>query len=128
MVGIDRSPTMIARAEAANAGAIRRGLAQFVTSGLLETDLAGQAFDIAFAINVNAFWVDGRREMQQLRSLIAPEGRIHLVYEAPTAARHDAMIATISVHFASARLASPSIIDDRQSEKPFLALSSARLE
>jgi len=54
----------------------------------------GAPFDKVFAVNVNLFWAkDASREIERLEGLVAPGGRLWLVYEAPDPARMGAELA-----------------------------------
>lgn len=84
VVGIDRSGTAVARAARRNEAAVADG-----RLALEEVELAGFGdasgpFDAAFAINVNCFWTgDAAAELDVLRRLLAPEGRLLLAWDAP---------------------------------------------
>jgi protein-L-isoaspartate O-methyltransferase len=87
ILAIDRSATMIAAARRRNQNYIREGKATFVTMALADMTFGSQRFDKVFAINVNLFWRDAARELAIIRSILAPRGRLHLVFEPPTAAQ-----------------------------------------
>lgn len=54
---------------------------------LADMTFGSQRFDKVFAINVNLFWRDAARELAIIRSILAPHGRLHLIFEPPTAAQ-----------------------------------------
>ncbi len=59
----------------------------FATMALADMTLGSQRFDKVFAINVNLFWRDPARGLAIIRSILAPRGRLHLVFEPPTGAQ-----------------------------------------
>ena len=87
ILAIDRSATMIAAARRRNRDHVRDGKAAFATMALADMSFGSQRFDKVFAINVNLFWRDAARELAIIRSILAPRGRLHLVFEPPTAAQ-----------------------------------------
>ncbi|WP_296344697.1 class I SAM-dependent methyltransferase [Reyranella sp.] len=87
ILAIDRSATMIAAARRRNQNHERDGKATFATMALADMPVGQQRFDKVFAINVNLFWRDAAREVAIIRSVLAPRGRLHLVFEPPTAAQ-----------------------------------------
>lgn len=90
LAGVDRSATAVAAAEERG-----RALVEASRLQLVRAELAGVAaerfeaapFDVVFAVNVNAFWLEPRAELAAARSLLAPEGRLLLFYEPPSAAQ-----------------------------------------
>jgi SAM-dependent methyltransferase len=86
IVAIDRSATAIARAARRNAACMAAGRAALYTVALEDlrpADLAGagRGFDTVFAMNVNLFWVRSpARELELIRSLLRPGGRLALFY------------------------------------------------
>jgi SAM-dependent methyltransferase len=87
IVGIDRSATAITRAARRNAAAVASGLAALQETELASFAAPAGAFDAAFAINVNCFWTGpAERELAVLRRVLAPGGRLHLVFDAPPGA------------------------------------------
>jgi SAM-dependent methyltransferase len=86
IVAIDRSATAIARATRRNADCVAAGRAVLRTVALEDVgpaDLAGagRGFDTVFAMNVNLFWVRSpARELELIRSLLRPGGRLALFY------------------------------------------------
>src|SRR5687768_6912884 len=83
LVAIDRSATAISRAQARNGDRVT----------FEQTDLAGlqghdQAFDQAFAVNVNVFWTGpADAECTTLARVLRPGGTLLLVYEGPGGTR-----------------------------------------
>lgn len=102
ITAIDRSATAIARARERNRAAIDDGTAAFRAMSLedvssaadllnasLEDDRSAESsFDVAFAINVNLFWVrPAHADVDRLVRLLRPLGRLHLIWEPPDAGR-----------------------------------------
>jgi SAM-dependent methyltransferase len=89
LVAIDRSVTATSAAlgRPENRARLAVGKLEIVTAAL--ADLAGHeaVFDIVFAINVNVFWLDPKHEMQVIRRVLKPGGRLALFYEPPTLGR-----------------------------------------
>lgn len=92
IAAIDRSAMAIARATALNAHAIKAKRASFHVVDLVNAAFPDASFDMAFAINVNLFWTGGDREIAILRRALAPNGRLLLVYEPPSAAQSQSII------------------------------------
>lgn len=85
ILAIDRSATMIAAARRRNHDHERDGKATFATMALADMTFGSRRFDKVFAINVNLFWRDAARELAIIRNVLAPRGRLHLIFEPPTA-------------------------------------------
>ena len=54
---------------------------------LRDANFAEAPFDKIFAVNVNAFWLDGAQECAVLRRILHPAGRLVIAYEAPSRAQ-----------------------------------------
>lgn len=89
ILAIDRSATAIVAARRRNRDHVQAGTARFETMALADMAVGATRFDKIFAINVNLFWRDASRELEIVRRLLVPGGRLHLVYEPPTAAQLD---------------------------------------
>lgn len=89
LVAIDRSDVAVAAtaAHADNRVHIANSSLTVIASPLAELTGFDAAFDLAFAINVNLFWLDAAREMPVLRRVLRPDGRLALFYEPPTPQR-----------------------------------------
>lgn len=101
VLAIDRSAKMIKAAEQRNAEHIAAGKASFQTVSLHEADFGDARFDKIFAIHVGVF-LRGKptREMEIIRRILAPGGRLYLPNQPlnasevePTARRLTAMLA-----------------------------------
>ncbi|PPK98461.1 methyltransferase family protein [Kineococcus xinjiangensis] len=86
LTGLDRSATAVAAAEARNAPHVAAGRARFVRAALGSADPASLGtFNAVLAVNVNLFWTDpAATELDLLRRLLVPGGRLLLVYEPPS--------------------------------------------
>lgn len=92
IVAIDRSATMVRMARERNAEHVAAGRAAFQAVALDQADLPAGAFDKAFAINVNLFWVRSAiRDLEVVRRALTPDGRLFLFYEPPTPSRASAV-------------------------------------
>lgn len=90
IVGVDRSPTAIARASKRHAAHIDSGRASLVHAGLetlrpeqvgVDPGLVGSGFDKVFAVNVNLFWTKRpTAELDLIRQLLRPNGALYLFY------------------------------------------------
>ncbi|HLT12148.1 MAG TPA: methyltransferase [Micromonosporaceae bacterium] len=100
ITAIDRSATAIARARERNRAAIDHGTAAFRTVSFEAVSSAADVssledgrhiepgFDVAFAINVNLFWVrPAHADVDRLVRLLRPKGRLHLIWEPPNPGR-----------------------------------------
>lgn len=86
LTALDRSAVAIAAAGERNREHVRAGRATFLQAALADAVLDGP-FDRVFAVNVNVFWLGPRRELEVIRSALAPDGRLYLFYEPPSAAQ-----------------------------------------
>lgn len=93
IVGIDRSIAQVERARQRLEGLEpgQRPQVEHVTLSEASRWWAAAPFEKAIAVNVNAFWVNPRHAIPQLRALLAPGGRAYLVYEPPSRARAQAL-------------------------------------
>ncbi|WP_394829380.1 class I SAM-dependent methyltransferase [Pendulispora albinea] len=86
ITAMDRSATAIAAAIALNAAAVAAGRAEFRAVTLAEADFARATFDKVLAVNVNLFWTRAPdKELELLRSWLAPGGELFLCWEFPSA-------------------------------------------
>lgn len=92
ILAIDRSATAIAAARCRNAAAVRASKAAFTTVALADLAVGLERFDKIFAVNVNLFWQGAADELVVIRRLLASRGRLHLVFEPPTAAQVDRIV------------------------------------
>jgi cyclopropane fatty-acyl-phospholipid synthase-like methyltransferase len=103
VVALDRSPKMIAAAEARNARFVQSGLASFRTESLHEADFGEERFDRVFAIHVGVFErKQPRRELEVIRGCLGEGGRLLLCYqplrEGAAAATADRLRTVLAAH------------------------------
>ncbi|SNR72809.1 class I SAM-dependent methyltransferase [Blastococcus mobilis] len=75
VVGVDRSPTMIATAARRNRQAIEAGRVRLTTATLIEADLGPRKFDLVVSFDVRAFWTPPAAEWDVVDRVLAPGGR-----------------------------------------------------
>ncbi|MFI7604573.1 class I SAM-dependent methyltransferase [Micromonospora sp. NPDC049366] len=87
IVAIDRSATMVRLAAERNASHVESGRAEIRQAGFESVDLPTRSFTKIFAVNVNLFWVGAAAEqIDRMRELLVPGGRLYVFGERPTAA------------------------------------------
>lgn len=103
-VGIDRSATAVAAARERNAQHVDAGRAAFAQQALDEVEPGALgAFDRVLAVNVNLFWTrDPQRELALVSELLAPGGRLVLVFDPPDPGRADQLEQALLQHLTSA--------------------------
>lgn len=83
VTGVDRSATAVGRALARNAEHVRDGRLTLHHGSLADVGLDGP-FDRVLAVDVNVFWTTPAvAEVRRLRELLAPDGRVVLVFDVP---------------------------------------------
>ena len=80
---VDRSPKMIAAAEARNAGHVAAGRAEFLVRALESLDLGERRFDVIFAARVGLFHREPERARALAQRWLAPGGRLVTEYDSP---------------------------------------------
>lgn len=89
IVGVDRSPTAIARAAKRHAALIKCGKVHLLHAGLEQLDRArvlaeigpARGFDKVVAVNVNLFWTKRpTAELALIRQVLAPDGTLFMFY------------------------------------------------
>lgn len=83
IAAIDRSATAIEAAGVRNESWIEAGKAVFHEASIEAFDRGPH--DVVFAVNVNVFWLKAGPALASVRRLLAGDGRLVLVYEAPSA-------------------------------------------
>jgi SAM-dependent methyltransferase len=76
VIGVDRSPAMIAAAARRNRQAIEAGRVSLRAATLTEADLGGHRFDVVVSFNVRAFWTAPAVEWDVVDRVLAPGGRV----------------------------------------------------
>lgn len=83
-IGIDRSATAIERARRRLAHHVEAGRLDLREVALADLEVDPGSVDVAFAVNVNAFWTGAAAaESDALARALAPGGTATLVYEGP---------------------------------------------
>ena len=85
IAAIDRSATAIEAAGVRNESWIEAGKAVLHEASIETFGHRAQALDVIFAVNVNVFWLKAGPALASVRRLLAGDGRLVLVYEAPSA-------------------------------------------
>jgi SAM-dependent methyltransferase len=102
-VGVDRSATAIRAAIERNAEHVAAGTARFQQAALEDLDAAAADVDVAFAVNVNLFWLrPAAKELATLRGALRPGGRLHLVFDPPHPSRADQLEEALVAHLSQA--------------------------
>ena len=82
IVGVDRSPKMIAAATERNGAWVNAGKAEFVQGELETLDLGDRRFDVVFASRVG-LTSRAERGRELLARWLEADGRLHVFYDAP---------------------------------------------
>ena len=80
VVGVDRSPAMIAAASRRNRAAVDEGRVRLLPAALTDAALDGALFDAVVSFNVRAFWTPPAPEWEAVRSALAPRGRVFVAW------------------------------------------------
>ncbi|MEV4813290.1 class I SAM-dependent methyltransferase [Micromonospora avicenniae] len=110
IVAIDRSATMARLAAQRNEIHISSGRAEIRRAELESVDFPPGHFTKIFAVNVSLFWLGSATpQMDHLRSLLAPGGRLYVFGERPTSANVSATERLLATHgFATTTSIAPS--------------------
>lgn len=93
LIAIDRSDKQIATARERYQPVIEAGKLEFHTAALHEATF--DPFDKIFAVNVNVFWLQPQRELEQLKKILKPEGQLYLFYQPPDASQAHELAAKV---------------------------------
>ncbi len=80
VVGVDRSPTMVAAATKRNLTAVDEGRVRLQAATLGDADLDGQEFDVVVSFNVRAFWTPPAPEWDVVARVLSPRGRVLVAF------------------------------------------------
>lgn len=112
LIGLDRSATAIAAAQARNQATVAAGTARFLTTPLADVDpgqLGPGRFDKVLAVNVNLFWTGpARHELRLIADLLRPAGILCLCYDPPDRGRLAQLESRLTAHLGSAGFACDS--------------------
>jgi cyclopropane fatty-acyl-phospholipid synthase-like methyltransferase len=116
ITAIDRSATAIAAATRRNTSAVEAGKVVLRRAALADLDTQGEPFDRIFAVNVNLFWTGpAAAELERIRALLKPGGRLFLFYELPDASRAHIVAERAGASLAAAGFAVDRVDGDGQS-------------
>ncbi len=101
VTAIDRSSKMVAAALRRNAGHIAAGKVTIIKAALAAAELGGAKFDKIFAFNVNVFWMEPRRELAAIRTLLRPNGTLYLFFDPPSPAQAAPTVAKLETRLAA---------------------------
>jgi ubiquinone/menaquinone biosynthesis C-methylase UbiE len=84
LTAIDRSAKMIEAAGRRNAAYVEAGKAEFIVASVEDVDLRDRRFDVVFAVRIALFDREPERAYALVEPWLAPAGRAHAPYDAPT--------------------------------------------
>lgn len=87
---IDRSDIMIDTARRKNQAHVDSGKVILQTGSLDEVDFGQSRFNKIFAVNVNLFHEQPAKELNLIKNLLLPEGRLYLFHQPPLVAKTQA--------------------------------------
>ena len=79
VVGIDRSPVMVAQARRRNRSAVREGRVMLHVAPIEALPELGAPFDKALAVNTIGFWTDAVAGLATIRQRLRPSGTVAVV-------------------------------------------------
>ena len=83
ITGIDRSATLITKAETTYAGLISEQKAIFQKAAFLEFNSLTKRYQKIVAFNVPFFWKDASNEIALIKKLLLPGGKLFVFHQAP---------------------------------------------
>ena len=83
LTAIDRSATMIQKAEKRNSRYVSQGLITCINTSFADAALPQHHFDKVVAFNVSLFWKKPSEELKILRDILSPSGKLYLFHQAP---------------------------------------------
>jgi SAM-dependent methyltransferase len=87
IVAIDRSYDMVDLARQRNQALLKSGRAEIHAVSLDRADFGGARFDLVFAINVGLFEQQADRGLDLIKTVLAPEGRLVVIFQPPNSAK-----------------------------------------
>ncbi|MGY1636221.1 class I SAM-dependent methyltransferase [Geodermatophilus sp. SYSU D00742] len=86
VLGLDRSPAMVAAAARRNRAAVEAGRVRLQAAQLLDADLGSGPFDVVVSFDVRAFWDAGApRTWDVVDRVLACDGRVVVAFSLMTA-------------------------------------------
>jgi SAM-dependent methyltransferase len=83
LIAIDRSASMIEKAIKRNHRFVESGKVRFIGADFLEAALPAAAVDTIVAFNVGFFGKESPEELEQIRALLKPSGKLFVFLQAP---------------------------------------------
>jgi SAM-dependent methyltransferase len=83
LTAIDRSAAQIDKALAGNIEQFASGKATISHEDLLDAKQPSASFDKIFLFNINAFWMDPKAELAEIKRLLKRNGRFYLFHQPP---------------------------------------------
>ena len=83
LYAIDKSPLRLLKARKRNRRFIDQGIVYLEETGFIKADLPLSFFHRILAFNVNVFFQEPRQELAKIKTLLHPEGKLFLFYQAP---------------------------------------------
>lgn len=87
IVAIDRSYDMVELARQRNQGLLKSGHAELRAVSLDRADFGDERFDLVFAINVGLFEQRADRDLEVIRAVLVPGGRLVVIYQPPNSSK-----------------------------------------
>ena len=122
LTAVDRSAAAIEAARERNSDYEAAGKVTFIKTALADLDRSTGSFDKAFAINVNLFWIDPRRELPIVRDVLTPGGRLFLFYEPPSAAQRSKAIDLCHSNLERHGFSVDAVLEDDVGVSPMLGI------
>jgi len=123
ITAIDRSHAAITAATARNRDHVAAGKVTLEAVPLADAAFTGRRFDKIFAVNVNAFWTTGMRELAIVKRALHSQGTLYLVYQPPTAGQLATLSGKVKSTLERAGLGVASITTERRGT-PLLCVSA----
>ena len=97
VLGIDRSPTMVAAAGRRNHAAVEAGRVRLQAAPLENADLGSHPFDVVVSFNVRAFYDPAQQvTWDVVARVLAPAGRVVVAFSVMTPGAEDDVVATVT--------------------------------
>ncbi|MGY1681968.1 class I SAM-dependent methyltransferase [Geodermatophilus sp. SYSU D01176] len=97
VLGVDRSPAMVAAAGRRNRAAVEAGRVRLHAAALSDADLGVQSFDVVVCFDVRAFWAPTQAATWDVVSrVLAPTGRVVVAFSVMAPESEDDVVATVT--------------------------------